>query len=133
MKRIILSAMLVLLAVAVLGAGICSAAVSGQPEESKAKAQTGSKLIFYKNGDADGDGKITILDATMVQRVLAALTRDTDGMIKLRGDVDKNGLTILDATSIQRYLAEYQDKHRIGSDISVMIDDGSVELPGDLL
>lgn len=61
----------------------------------------------YLLGDADGDDIVTILDATHIQRVLADLTDDDDGMIALRGDTNKDGLDILDATRIQRWLAGY--------------------------
>ena len=59
----------------------------------------------YKRGDADGDGSISVLDATKIQKVLASLEKDTDGMISYRGDVTGDGLDILDATAIQKYLA----------------------------
>jgi hypothetical protein len=58
-----------------------------------------------KLGDADGDGKVTIIDATRIQRYMAKLipasqinltVSDTDGDTKV---------TILDATRIQRVLA----------------------------
>ena len=58
----------------------------------------------YIIGDADGDGVVTIIDATRIQRVLADLVTDDDGMIALRGDANSNGLDIMDATQIQRYL-----------------------------
>ena len=72
--------------------------------------------VDYMVGDADGDSKITILDATKVQRVLAALVQDPDGMIALRGDTDGNGLDILDATRIQRWLAGFTVADPIGEE-----------------
>ena len=54
-------------------------------------------------GDADGDGKVTILDATVIQRRLAGLP--VESFNEKAADVDGDGLTILDATAIQRYLA----------------------------
>ena len=62
-------------------------------------------LTSYLRGDADGDGTITILDATRIQRLLADLITDEYGVIAMRGDLSGNGLDILDATAIQRYLA----------------------------
>ena len=56
-------------------------------------------------GDCDGDGKVTILDATRLQRLLAELEVDNDGMMAVRGDCNGDGLDILDATKIQRWLA----------------------------
>ena len=56
-------------------------------------------------GDADTDGKVTILDATRIQRFLAALCTEDD-VNKDNADTDwDNKITILDATRIQRLLA----------------------------
>lgn len=59
-----------------------------------------------KLGDADGDGKITIVDATKIQRVLAKIESESDITLKAC-DTDEDGkLSILDATQIQRFLAK---------------------------
>ena len=58
-------------------------------------------------GDTDGDGEVTIIDATRIQRILADLDDDRDGLMTLRGDTNGYGLDIIDATSIQRYLAQF--------------------------
>lgn len=56
-------------------------------------------------GDSDGDGNVTILDATGIQRHLASLT--TTAFNENAADVDQdNSVTILDATAIQRHLAD---------------------------
>ncbi|MBQ9515790.1 MAG: dockerin type I repeat-containing protein [Ruminococcus sp.] len=68
----------------------------------------------YILGDADGDGQITVLDATKVQRVLVDLDDDPDGMITLRGDSNRDGLDVMDATRIQRYIADYEIAVPIG-------------------
>ena len=65
-------------------------------------------------GDTDGDGRIMILDATAIQRLLSGLIGDPNGHIRIYGDVDGDGLNILDATSIQRYLAGFDNEHHIG-------------------
>ena len=60
-------------------------------------------------GDADGDGEVTILDATRIQRYLADLiTSEELAMDAADPDADGN-VTILDATRIQRVLAELCD------------------------
>lgn len=69
--------------------------------------------LRLKLGDVDGDGFITIVDATMIQRHLASLSTtayheevaDTDG---------DNSITVLDATAIQRFLAELSCPDGIG-------------------
>ena len=60
--------------------------------------------ITYMRGDADGDSFVTISDVTRIQRVLADLEKDSNGIVKRNGDVDNNGLDITDATKIQMYL-----------------------------
>ncbi len=54
-------------------------------------------------GDADGDGDVTVLDATVIQRVLALLP--VQKYIEAVADTDGDGeVTILDATAIRLYL-----------------------------
>ena len=69
-------------------------------------------------GDADGDGDITILDATVIQRYLAAYTvKNPEHTVKC-GDVNGEGLDIIDATLIQRYLASFTVPYSIGKPIN---------------
>ena len=56
-------------------------------------------------GDTDGDGEVTILDATNIQRWLAGMIADSEIYLDA-SDTDGDGeVTILDATRIQRLLA----------------------------
>ncbi len=56
-------------------------------------------------GDVDGDGKVTIVDATYIQRYLVDFKMDSFN--EAAADVDGDGVvTIVDATLIQRYLVE---------------------------
>lgn len=61
----------------------------------------------YIIGDADGDGVITVSDATAIQKCLAQLL--SIDRIEIRGKVLEYGdsLSITDATTIQKYLAGY--------------------------
>ena len=63
-------------------------------------------------GDADGNGQITIMDATCMQRYLADLSVNSFcyDAANLSGSV----LTIMEATYIQRYLAEFTVPYDIG-------------------
>ena len=55
-------------------------------------------------GDTDGDGVVTILDVTVIQRELALLP--VENYNPFAADTDGDGVvTILDATAIQQYLA----------------------------
>ena len=61
--------------------------------------------IGYMTGDANGDNKVDILDATFVQKV-AGGKADIDYYQELNLDVNKdNNVDILDATAIQKYAA----------------------------
>ena len=65
-------------------------------------------------GDADGDGEVTILDATSIQRSLAGLSV-SDKYSAQAADVDGDTEeSILDATHIQRWLASLDTPYHIG-------------------
>ena len=58
-------------------------------------------------GDVDGDGNVTIADATLIQRAGVELASFTN-LQKQLADVNSDGrVSILDVTCVQRYLAEY--------------------------
>lgn len=60
----------------------------------------------YLIGDADGSGKITISDATTIQKYLASLTTFSTEADELAADSDRSGgITIKDATETQKFLA----------------------------
>lgn len=76
-----------------------------------------SAASSYLRGDADGDGTVTIMDATMIQRRLAEIP--TPSFDERAADVDGDGLNITDATSIQRYLAEFDNIYHINETVTV--------------
>ncbi len=56
-------------------------------------------------GDVDGDGKVSILDATAIQQHLADITQVSEDTM-LAADADKDSvLSVMDATHIQRFIA----------------------------
>ena len=76
-------------------------------------------------GDADSDGRVTILDATAIQRSLAALPVNGE-FSEEAADVDgDSGITILDATYIQRWLAGLDTPYPIGSQSDAPTEDPS--------
>ena len=91
-----------------------TAEVSEVDMNDKSEEKTGSVVITggddgytfeYLRGDADNDGEVTILDATMIQRELVNITQEGSYRID-NADYDDDGeVTILDATGIQRNLA----------------------------
>lgn len=60
----------------------------------------------YLLGEADGDGLVTIKDATSIQRYLASMT-DGEQIDLDAADVTSDGVDINDVTQIQRYLAGF--------------------------
>ena len=86
-----------------------------------------------KRGDSDGDGEVTVLDATRIQRLLAELC-DIDGSSYtgkplsaaqiIISDADNDGeVTIMDATAIQRYMAELPAFDGIGKPVDYVDSD----------
>ena len=68
-------------------------------------------------GDVDADNKVTIFDATAIQRFLVDLT-ELDQAAQIRGDVDADKkLTIFDATMIQRYLVDLVAEFPAGKEL----------------
>lgn len=67
-------------------------------------------------GDADGDGKVTVVDATAIQRELASIP--VGSFNEKAADVDGDGnVTVSDATYIQSWLAELLSNENIGKPI----------------
>ena len=67
-------------------------------------------------GDVDGDGKVTVVDATAIQRKLASLS--VSAFNEKAADTDGDGeVTIIDATAIQRWLAGLSAPEGIGEPI----------------
>jgi alpha-amylase len=87
---------------------ICNriSAPTAKPTEAPTAAPTnpsGTDRLLI--GDTDLDGRITIIDATAIQRHLASLKRLSQRE-QLAADSDRDDkLTVIDATLIQRYLA----------------------------
>lgn len=68
-------------------------------------------------GDVDGDGEVTIIDVTCIQRKLASIA--TANFVEEAADADEDGdLTIRDATVIQRWLAQLPSNENIGKPIT---------------
>ena len=99
---------------------------STQPSTSK---PTEGETVYGQGklmGDVDEDNRVSIIDASRIQRVLVGLDLDKKGAFyDLVGDVDQDKhVTIVDSTYIQRYLAAFKDP---GVVINVRIGGGSVE------
>ena len=72
----------------------------------------------YLLGDADGDGDITIMDVTILQRHLAGSPVNVSKSVLMQGDVDEDDdLSIADANLIQRRLANIRIPYHVGKPI----------------
>lgn len=81
----------------------------------------GSALL----GDVDGDGEVTIMDATYIQRVLSGIPIPFELDERLADTDGDNDVTVLDATNIQRWLAGLE----AGQNIGMPIDESEVYDP----
>ena len=71
-------------------------------------------------GDVDGDGRVTVLDATYIQRWLEDIPIPFE-LIESVADTDGNeNVAINDATCIQRYLANLSCPEDIGQPVPVV-------------
>ena len=68
-------------------------------------AMSVSAANTYVRGDANGDGKITVADVTVIQRKLLGIS--TSSFSTEAADVDGNGVKLSDAIQVQRYLVGY--------------------------
>lgn len=60
-------------------------------------------------GDVNGDGEITILDATCIQKYIAQLEDFTDKQKEV-ADVNGDGtISVMDSTQIQKYIVQLID------------------------
>lgn len=83
-------------------------------------AAAGTDTIL--RGDADLDGEITILDATVIQRYLVGILDLSDDAI-LAADVDDDGEpTIIDVTLLQRWLVDIPVGFAVGEPISEAVE-----------
>lgn len=73
-------------------------------------------LYYYLLGDADGNGRISISDATIIQKIVV-------GLLTYRGDIatlcldatEDSSVNIKDATAIQKHLADLPANPNIGT------------------
>ena len=85
-----------------------------EPTQTPTQESSNSPTLL---GDVDGDGTVTIIDATCIQRHLASIP-SSFAFIEALADTDGDGgTTIIDATFIQRWLANLPTNNNIGKPI----------------
>ena len=96
MKRLIVSGINLLIILSLI-------MTAGASDASSLRATESQEIIW---GDADGDGAVTILDVTRIQRHLIQLTPFiAEDNMKAAIVSGEDALSIVDATLIQRFLA----------------------------
>lgn len=68
----------------------------------------------YLLGDVSNNGVVDIMDATLIQRMLARFEDDLPARAEQRAMICGDEITIMDATQIQRHLADYDTGRPIG-------------------
>lgn len=93
-----------------------------KPTEKPTQPPTQAPVYFtYKVGDADLDSKVTVIDATSIQKKLAQmLTFNEKQMISGDADEDKK-ISVLDATYIQKFLASITTPTRVNTEVTIEI------------
>lgn len=93
-----------------------TAKVNGKDAKFIAEYKGGKQYAYYVEytfdstkdyliGDVNNDGKVSVLDATEIQKYIAGLTTFSSAQLAA-GDVNGDGkITIIDATLIQKYIA----------------------------
>lgn len=98
-----------------------TAKVNGKEAKFIAERKTGKIYAYYVEytfdatkdyllGDVNGDGQVTVVDATLIQKYIAGLVTLSDTQ-KAAADVNNDGsVSVIDATLIQKYIAGLIDK-----------------------
>ena len=84
---------------------------STQPTTAQPATEPSGNAVY---GDVNGDGDITVVDATLVQKhvvQLETLSADKQILADVNGD---NTISVVDATLIQKYIAKLKDWGRTG-------------------
>ena len=87
-------------------------------EPSRFETSSGTLMLSARSipvGDADGDGEVTVLDASVIQHDIALLRTDVDQELYAYADVDRNKVVdIIDVTFILRAAAGLSIPYHIG-------------------
>lgn len=73
----------------------------------------------YVLGDANGDGEITLMDATVIQRYLSNLSVHDPDIVVRNGDIEGEGIEVSDATWIQRHIAKMVIPYEVGKVVTI--------------
>ena len=95
-----------------------TAAVTSASASTSASTTTVEKLT-YLIGDSDLDGRITIKDATRIQKHIAKMLT-LDNIPLTLSDADGDGrVSVKDATQIQKFIAGFKDILYVGTEVKL--------------
>ena len=89
-------------------------------------ATIGDLVIQASNGnyygiDVDMNGKLTIADATLIQRAAIDLVKFSQNQLYLADVNGDSRISILDVTCIQKYLAEFRDGTALAGEFAMTL------------
>jgi len=94
-------------------------AVTTNPTDPAQATSSTSQTEKYLLGDGDQDGKISVKDATVVQKHVAKII-SLQGKALKSADADGDGkVTVKDATVIQKYVAKMKTNTKVGEEIEI--------------
>ena len=73
----------------------------------------------YVLGDANGDGEITLMDATVIQRYLSCLPVSDPDIVARNGDITGEGIEVSAATWIQRHVDKMVIPYEVGKVVTI--------------
>lgn len=112
-------AVLMVLAMAVSVFGLCASA---------AEETTESNVVLL--GDVNLDGKVTVQDATLIQKAIAKLATLDEVQTAVAEVTEDGNVNVKDATMIQKWIAKYDDvNENIGKPMVSTDDEASTDEP----
>lgn len=94
-------AVLMVLAMAVSVFGLCASA-----------AETTTEAQVAILGDVNFDGKVTIQDATLIQKAIAKLATLDEAQVEVADAYEDGNVNVKDATAIQKWIAKFEDANQ---------------------
>lgn len=90
---------------------------TGENDKPTDSTESTEPILIESLGDANGDGKVNVKDATQIQKAIAGIL-NLDETENLAADVDGNGkVNVKDATAIQKWVAGIETGFLIGEPI----------------
>lgn len=88
---------------------------------ASAATNTSEKLEYFQYGDVDMDGRVSVIDRTMIQKFIVRMETPTKEQERL-ADVDGDGvISIKDSTDIGKYLVRLKCSPKTGTASNVKL------------